>query len=217
MNLITTLRALFTIGHGVVVGMEDVDESSDPIALFASWFASAEKSGIILPESAALATATARGHPSSRMVLLKSFDAAGFVFYTNYGSRKAVELSENPRAALLFHWSVLQRQIRIEGIAEKVHTDESDEYFASRGRGSQIGAWASRQSEQLRSRRHLENRVRETKKRFSGKGIPRPPHWGGFRLKPERIEFWQGRADRLHDRIVFTNRNGDWVSERTYP
>jgi pyridoxamine 5'-phosphate oxidase len=217
MNLIKGLRTLISAGQGIIVGMDEATAKSDPIELFSNWFNAAEKAGLFLPESVALATSSRDGKPSARMVLLKSFDSNGFVFYTNYGSRKSAELLENPHAALLFHWAVLQRQIRIEGIVEKVSEDESDEYFATRGRGSQIGAWASKQSEPLRARKELEDAVRETKKRFKGQEINRPQNWGGFRLRPERIEFWQGRANRLHDRIIFSKSSESWSSELFYP
>jgi len=151
------------------------------------------------------------------MILLKSFDEKGFVFFTNYNSRKSSELLENPHGALLFHWNILQRQIRVEGIVEKTSEAESDAYFASRGRGSQIGAWASKQSEQLSARGKLETRFREMEKRFDGKEIQRPPFWGGFRLRTEKIEFWQGKANRLHDRIIFSKLPDSWSVDRYYP
>jgi pyridoxamine 5'-phosphate oxidase len=217
MNIIRRLRTLITAGQGVFIGMDDATTQSDPFELFSNWFDAAEKAGLVLSESMALATANLEGKPSVRMVLLKSHSETGFVFFTNYESRKSAELLENPNAALLFHWSVLQRQIRIEGIVEKVSESESDAYFASRGRGSQIGAWASKQSQELSSKRELETRVREVEERFAGQEISRPPHWGGFRLKPERIEFWQGKANRLHDRIIFSRSADSWSAERFYP
>ena len=165
----------------------------------------------------ALATADAMGHPSVRMVLLRGADERGFDFFTNYESRKALELAENPYAALCFHWDSLEEQIRIEGRVELLAPGESDAYFKSRPRGSQLGAWASDQSRVLSTRETLEEQYRAIERRFEGQPVPRPPFWGGFRLVPSRIEFWYGRPDRLHDRIVY-NRSGDgWTIERLYP
>jgi pyridoxamine 5'-phosphate oxidase len=165
----------------------------------------------------ALATADAGGQPSVRMVLLRGVDERGFVFHTNYNSRKALELTQNPRAALCFHWSTLEEQIRIEGRIERLPDAESDEYFRTRPRGSQLGAWASRQSAPLPSRETLEDEYREIERRFEGSAVPRPPFWGGFRLVPDRIEFWYGRPDRLHDRLSYTREGAEWKIERLYP
>jgi pyridoxamine 5'-phosphate oxidase len=217
MKFLASLRMFFTAGQGVVLGTDDANELSDPISLFDNWFRVAEKSGVVLPESMTLSTATADGKPSSRMVLLKSYDEEGFVFFTNYRSRKATELISNPHAALLFHWGVLQRQVRVEGSVEKVSPEESDAYFASRGRGSQIGAWASKQSKRMVTKSELEERVQEIEERFRGQSIARPPHWGGFRVRPEKIEFWQGKMSRLHDRMIFTIENERWTGARYYP
>jgi pyridoxamine 5'-phosphate oxidase len=151
------------------------------------------------------------------MVLLKDVDASGFVFYTNYGSRKAREMDANPRASLCFHWAILQRQVRVSGQVRRVAAEASAAYFATRPRGSQIGAWASRQSEPLPSREELEKSVRDSTAEFAGRDVPLPPFWGGYRLEPETIEFWQGRADRLHDRLVFTRAARGWDTERLYP
>jgi pyridoxamine 5'-phosphate oxidase len=208
---------LWTAGKGVTVGLAEATEQSDPFDLFSNWYAAAEASGIYLPESVALATATPDGRPSARMVLLKAFDRDGFVFYTNYGSRKARELDENPRAALLFHWTILQRQIRIEGAAMRTDADTSSVYFATRDRSSRIGAWASRQSETLAGRSELEGRVEEFRDRFEGSDVPRPEFWGGYRLRPEAFEFWQGRVNRLHDRVRFEEADGLWTGRRLYP
>ncbi|WP_437752070.1 pyridoxamine 5'-phosphate oxidase [Sorangium sp. So ce1389] len=164
-----------------------------------------------------LATADASGRPSARMVLLKGIDDRGFVFFTNYGSRKAVELEANPFAALCIHWAKAAEQIRVEGRVERVTEAESDAYFATRPRGSQIGAWASRQSAPLPSREQLIERVREIEARFDGRPVPRPEFWGGYRVVPERIEIWRGQESRLHDRVVY-HRDGDgWRVERLYP
>ncbi|MEK9502022.1 pyridoxamine 5'-phosphate oxidase [Gaopeijia maritima] len=195
----------------------DPSPSDDPIELFARWFREAEDAGLPLPESMALSTATADGVPSSRMVLLKAFGPEGFCFFTNYESRKSRELMANPRAALLFHWAVLERQVRIEGRVERVSDEESFAYYRTRDRGSRIGAWASRQSRPLPDREVLENRVAEFESRFPGDEVPLPPHWGGYRVVPERIELWQGRPSRLHDRCVFVRDGSAWRMERLYP
>jgi pyridoxamine 5'-phosphate oxidase len=165
----------------------------------------------------ALATANREGKPSVRMVLLRGVDEHGFVFFTNYNSRKSAELDANPWAALCFHWHTLEEQIRIEGAIERVSDEESDAYFHSRPRGSQLGAWASDQSAVLASRETLEEEYREIERRFESAEVPRPPFWGGFRLIPHRIEFWYGRPDRLHDRLCYTRDGKDWKIERLYP
>lgn len=196
----------------------DPRSSDDPIELFGRWFREAEQAGLPLPESMALSTATPDGLPSSRMVLLKTFGPDGFCFFTNYESRKSAELLANPRCALLFHWAVLERQVRIEGRVERVTDEESFDYFRTRDRGSRIGAWASRQSRPLPNRSELEERVAEFEARYPDSEVPLPPHWGGFRVVPERIELWQGRPSRLHDRWVFEREEGgEWRMERLYP
>lgn len=213
------LQALLNLGRGVIQGMPDPTGEEDPFDLFRDWYDTAEESGLFMPEAMTLATADARGMPSARMVLLKGFDRRGFTFYTNYGSRKARELEGNPRAALVFHWAVLERQVRIGGRVERVPEEESYEYFRTRPRGSQVGAWASAQSTPLASRTELEARVAEVEERYKGKDIPLPPFWGGYRVVPTAVEFWQGRVSRLHDRWVFTRPDPDspWSLERLYP
>ncbi len=217
MSIKSTLKSVLTMGQGVTRGLPDSTADRDPIDLFREWFDEAKESGIMLPESTALATATADGVPSSRMVLLKAFSDEGFVFYTNYGSRKAHELEANPRAALLVHWAILQRQVRIEGRVARLSQSESEAYFQTRSRGSRIGAWASRQSQVLGLRSDLERRVSEAEERFKDQDVPLPEFWGGYRVVPERIEFWQGRVNRLHDRLIFNRGGQGWDTERLYP
>lgn len=217
MSLKSSLRTIVTLGKGVVKGIPEADDGRDPIELFQEWFHAARESGILLPESMALATATPDGAPSVRMVLLKGVDERGFVFYTNYGSRKADELEANPNAALCFHWAVLERQVRIEGRVERVSEEESTRYFMTRARGSRVGAWASKQSRPLPSRQELEQRVRAFDEKYPGNDVPLPPFWGGYLLRPGRIEFWQGKADRLHDRLAFQREGDGWAARRLYP
>ena len=189
----------------------------DPIAQFGLWYDDARAVERPLPHAVALATATRSGRPSLRMVLLKDFDAHGFVFYTNYRSRKGHDLAGNSHASLLFYWGSLERQVRIEGRVAKVSRRESDHYFKTRPRGSQLGAWASPQSDVLADRAELDRRFSTMAAKHSGH-VPRPAHWGGYRLTPSVIEFWQGRDDRLHDRLCFTlSRNGRWRLERLAP
>jgi pyridoxamine 5'-phosphate oxidase len=164
-----------------------------------------------------LATADAEGQPSARVVLLRGVDARGFTFFTNFNSRKGRELDANPKAALCFHWITLDEQIRVEGYIERISDAESDAYFVSRPRGSQLGAWASDQSQILPSRETLEERYREIERRFEGQAVQRPAFWGGYRVVPHRLEFWYGRPDRLHDRVVYIRENGGWTIERLYP
>ena len=217
MSFGSNLRLIFSLGRGLTRGLPDADPGLDPIRLFGLWFEAARKAGIMLPEAMTLATASADGAPSARMVLLKDFGGDGFEFYTNLGSRKADELTANPRAALCFHWGVLQRQVRIEGGVTQLSRETSAAYFRTRPRGSQVGAWASRQSQPLEDREMLARRVREIEKRFEGGEVPLPGFWGGFRLDPQRIEFWQGRADRLHDRLLFQRGEDGWTSRRLQP
>jgi pyridoxamine 5'-phosphate oxidase len=194
--------------------------ADDPIERFRALLAQAEAvDRSILPEPTAMMLATAGddGQPSLRVVLLKAVDERGFVFYTNYESRKGRELLAHPRAALCFHWQTLERQVRIEGDAEPVAAEEADAYFATRARLSQIGAWASKQSRPLESDAELEARVAEAEERFAGGAVPRPPHWSGFRVVPRRIEFWRNRAFRLHERLVYEREEGDWRVTRLFP
>lgn len=191
--------------------------SDDPFTLFDSWYAEAKDSEPNDPNAVALATADAEGRPSVRMVLLKGHGPDGFVIYTNRESRKAGELAANPQGALLFHWKSLRRQIRIEGPVTHATDAESDAYFASRGRDSRIGAWASEQSRPLDSRETFEQRVAEMTAKFEGQDVPRPPHWGGYRVTPTRIEFWQDRAHRLHERRLFTRETGTWTEGLLFP
>jgi len=192
-------------------------ETPDPIARFAKIYEQVKK--IVTPEPTAmiLATVSAAGKPSARVVLLKDFDERGFVFYTNLESRKGQELRANPYAALCFYWGALEQQVRLEGRIEKVADVEADAYFASRPRGSQISAWASKQSRTLTSREELESRVQAVEKKFVGRDLPRPPFWSGFRVIPERMEFWQSRPNRLHDRTVYWRENNRWKIEKLYP
>ena len=188
-----------------------------PLLLVRGWFEEAAASGIIEAERMALATATPDGRPSVRIVLLKGIDDEGIQFFTNYGSRKGRELDANPRAAVTFYWQPLQRAARLEGRVEKLTAAESDAYFASRPRGAQVGAWASAQGTVLGDRAELEARVREVEQRFPDE-VPRPDYWGGYRLRPDAVELWQGRADRLHDREHFLlQEDGSWRSERLSP
>ena len=192
----------------------------DPIAHFRSLLAAAQAvDRTLLPEPTAvtLATAGADGQPSARLVLLKAVDERGFVFYTNLRSRKGRDLAANPRAALTFHWAPLEVQVRVEGSVEQVSDREADQYFATRERGSQIGAWASDQSETLARDADLEARVAEVERRFAGREVPRPPHWSGYRLLPARVEFWRNRPSRLHERRLFEREGDGWRERLLYP
>ena len=218
MTLFEKIRCLLTFGQGVTLPLPEIVNESAPFPLFEQWFNDANKAGILLPESMSVSTCDASGQPSSRMVLLKSFDESGFVFYTNYGSRKSQNLLDNNKVALLFHWGVLQRQVRIEGVVEKMSAEDSAAYFHSRDRGSQIGAWASKQSTQLEHPDELKERFAHFKTKFAHKDqIPYPEFWGGWRVKPNTIEFWQGRASRLHDRVYFKRQGSDWEHQKLHP
>ena len=191
--------------------------ATDPFQLFDDWFAEAKASEPNDPEAMALATATPDGRPSVRMVLLKGHGPDGFVFYTNLDSRKGNELAANSQASLLFHWKSLRRQVRIEGAIESVSDEDANAYFASRSRDSQLGAWASYQSRPLESRDVFEGRYEDMRRRFDGADVPRPPRWSGFRVIPERIEFWSDRAHRLHERCLFTRDGDGWREGLLYP
>lgn len=217
MLIMEALRALRTLGRGTIGGLDPLRAGDDPIALFGDWFTAAARSGVYLPEAMALATASPAGEPSVRMVLLKDYDASGFVFFTNYGSRKAGEIEANPRAALCLHWAALQRQVRIEGPVSRISEQESFDYFRTRSRGSRIGAWASSQSRPLERREILESEVEKYDREYPGDDVPLPPFWGGYRVVPERIEFWQGRANRLHDRLLYERTTTGWTVTRLYP
>lgn len=217
MTFLEKLRCLFTFGQGVALPLPEIPEHATPFPLFTQWFDEAAKSGILLPESMSVSTCNQEGQPSSRMVLLKAFDEDGFVFFTNYGSRKSHDLADNQKVSLLFHWNVLQRQVRIEGVVEKVTKQESADYFHSRDRGSQIGAWASKQSQQLQHDNELKERMSYYTEKFSSGEVPHPEFWGGWRIKPHYVEFWQGRANRLHDRVCFEKSANDWQQHKLHP
>ncbi|RME93073.1 MAG: pyridoxamine 5'-phosphate oxidase [Bacteroidetes bacterium] len=210
---LSDLRQDYTQGELLMSHMGE-----NPFVQFAEWFEAAGRSNIREPNAMTLATASADGQPHARIVLLKSFDDKGFVFYTNYQSDKGKELADNPRAALLFFWDSMERQVRLEGTVSKVAAEVSTAYFQSRPRGSQLGAWASPQSSVIANREVLEKRLAQVEKTYAGQDIlPRPPHWGGYILLPHQFEFWQGRANRLHDRIRYRSVGGSWFRERLAP
>ena len=213
MTSLAALRKNYSLG---ALDVADVDR--DPIRQFDTWFQQAVDAKLPEPNTMTLATVDSRGRPSARIVLIKGVDERGFVFFTNYESRKGRELGTNPYASLLFYWIELERQVRVEGRIVKTSAAESDAYFASRPLGSRIGAWASNQSQVIESRSQLETREREITLQY-GDQPPRPPHWGGYRLVPDAIEFWQGRPSRLHDRLLYTraSENGDWQISRLSP
>ncbi len=205
------LRQNYSLG-----GLSEFEAGEDPFALFRTWFEQA--TSLPEPNAFVLATADERGLPSARMVLLKALDDRGFTFFTSYDSRKASEMAVNPHVAMVFPWHALERQVRIEGVVEMVSAAESDEYFAVRPLGSRLGAWASAQSAVIPDRAFLERRQAELMAQFPDGQVPRPPNWGGYRVLPNAIEFWQGRPSRLHDRILFTRQpDGRWKKERLSP
>ncbi|HZF56325.1 MAG TPA: pyridoxamine 5'-phosphate oxidase [Polyangiaceae bacterium] len=208
-----------TTPDDITTAVLDADAADpDPIRQFESWYREAHATPMREPTAMTLATASPDGRPSARIVLLKAADERGFAFFTNYQSRKGGELEHNPWAALVFHWPDLVRQVRVEGRVAKVSDEESDAYFKTRPRGSQLGAWASEQSRAIKSRADLERRVQAVEATYEDREIPRPPHWGGLRLVPVAIEFWQGRLDRLHDRVLYSRADdGGWTRERLSP
>jgi pyridoxamine 5'-phosphate oxidase len=206
------LRQNYSLG-----GLSEAEAGSDPFSLFRTWFEQALAAGVAEPNAFVLATADESGSPSARLVLLKALDERGFTFFTNFDSRKGREMDANPRVAVVFPWHALERQIRIEGTVERVTAAESDDYFAHRPLGSRLGAWASAQSAVIPDREFLERRHAELMNQYPDGNVPRPPNWGGYRVLPAAIEFWQGRPSRLHDRILFTLRDGKWVKERLSP
>jgi pyridoxamine 5'-phosphate oxidase len=197
--------------------LDEADVSHDPFVEFARWFAEARDAQVLEPNAMSLATATADGAPSVRIVLLKEFDERGFVFFTDYRSQKGRELEENPRVALAFYWGELERQVRIAGTATWTSPEESAAYFASRPLGSRLGAWTSHQSQVIASRRTLEVALQQVETRFGNGPVPLPDHWGGYRVRPTLLEFWQGRPSRLHDRIRYTREADGWRIERLSP
>jgi pyridoxamine 5'-phosphate oxidase len=197
--------------------LREEDMAADPIAQFQAWYAEAVAAGLPLAEAITLATASPEGKPSARMVLLRAYDERGFVFYTNYDSRKARELAANPQAALVLYWQPLDRQVRIEGRVERVSPEQSDAYWRGRPRDSQLGAWASPQSQVLPGRQILQDLLEEVEARYVGTEIPRPPGWGGFRVVPDTLEFWQARGGRLHDRLRYRQTVTGWLLERLAP
>ncbi len=201
-----------------LAGLDEADLDRDPVRQFDRWMTDAIKAGVFEPTAMTLATATDDGRPHSRIVLLKHFDERGFCFFTNYDSAKGREMAKNPLAALCIHWPPLERQVRIEGAISKTTAAESDGYFQRRPRGSQLGAWISKQSGIIDSRKVLEDALVQITAKFEGRDVTRPPHWGGYRVKPASIEFWQGRQNRLHDRLVYTLQpDGAWKITRLAP
>lgn len=206
------LRREYALG-----GLVESDLADEPVAMFRRWMHDAVTAGLHEPNAMVLSTVSAAGTPAARIVLLKGLDERGFAFFTNYESRKAADLAAAPACALLFPWHPLERQVRVEGVAEPLSAEENDAYFASRPRASQIGAWASPQSTVVADRADLDRRYAETAARFGDGPVPRPPFWGGYRVRPEAVEFWQGRLGRMHDRLRYRRTEGAWLVERLAP
>jgi pyridoxamine 5'-phosphate oxidase len=198
-------------------GLKEETAPANPFLLFQQWFGDTLKARLLDPNAMTLSTLGLDGRPALRTVLLKEFDPKGFVFFTNYESQKGKELARKPLAGLLFYWPTLSRQVRVDGRVSRVSAGESDSYFHSRPRGSQISAWVSRQSERVPNREYLEKKTSEFEKKFEGKAVPRPPYWGGFRLTPDRFEFWSGKPNRLHDRLRYVKKGAKWQRERLSP
>lgn len=201
-----------------LAGLHEKDLARDPFRQFEHWFQEAQAAKVVEPNAMTLATVSREGRPSARTVLLKAMDGRGFVFFTNYDGRKGQELAANPHATLLFAWLALERQITVEGAVTQVSREESETYFHSRPRASQLGAWVSQQSSIISGREVLEEGYKAVEKKYAGETVPLPPHWGGYRVNPVRVEFWQGRRSRLHDRLAYRrNAEGDWVVDRLAP
>lgn len=209
---LASLRAEYQLA-----GLDESDLEPDPFAMFSDWFDAARTAGVLEPNAMVLATVSADGVPSGRTVLLKGLTGHGFVFFTNYESRKARELAANPHCSLVFGWYELQRQVRIEGVASRIPRAETEAYFAGRPRDSQLGAWASTQSAVVGSRAELEAAYAEVEARYAGVEVPAPPHWGGYLVTPERVEFWQGRRSRMHDRLAYRRDGSGWAVDRLAP
>jgi pyridoxamine 5'-phosphate oxidase len=209
---LASLRAEYQLA-----GLDEADLAADPFTMFGQWFDTAREAGVLEPNAMVLSTVSADGVPSARTVLLKGVTEHGFVFFTNYESRKAGELGSNPHCSLLFGWYQLQRQVRIEGVASRIPRADTEAYFATRPRDSQLGAWASPQSSVVGSRAELDAAYADLEARFAGADVPAPPHWGGYLVTPQRVEFWQGRRSRMHDRLSYRREGAHWVVERLAP